>query len=67
MHGIDEGCQFSSYFDFDYYRANNKDLANLDNNELLQHFEIHGMDEGSKSSSSFNAFSSVNSWAIVED
>ncbi|MEW6499385.1 MAG: hypothetical protein AB1589_43990, partial [Cyanobacteriota bacterium] len=53
--GLNEGRQFSPYIDFNYYRANNSDLANLSNSQLLEHFVISGLNEGRKSSPFFDA------------
>ncbi|MBN3907588.1 MAG: hypothetical protein HWQ35_13820 [Nostoc sp. NMS1] len=54
--GVNEGRNFSSTFDVNYYRNVYSDLAaaGLNNQQLYQHFELNGLGEGRASSSSFN-------------
>jgi hypothetical protein len=63
--GLGEGRQFSQFFDVNYYRSNNADLAaaNFNNQQLLEHFEINGLGEGRLFSAPFdvNYYRSVNS------
>lgn len=43
--GKDEARKTNLNFDFDYYKENNKDLANMDNIELWNHFKNYGIFE----------------------
>lgn len=42
------------FIDLNFYRANNSDLTSLNNNQLLQHFQIYGISEERKSSPFFD-------------
>ncbi len=44
--GIDEGRSFSLAFDYNFYRADNPDLAGLGNRDLFNHFKTFGIEEG---------------------
>ena len=52
--GIDEGRSFSLAFDYNFYRADNPDLAGLGNRDLLNHFKTFGLQEGRKFSPFFD-------------
>ena len=58
--GINEGRQFSPFFDFNFYRANNQDLAKLTNSQLLEHFELYGLAQGRKSHPGNNTYQAQN-------
>ncbi|WP_375511092.1 hypothetical protein [uncultured Nostoc sp.] len=44
--GLNEGRPFSPLINFNFYRASNSDLANLNNSQLLDHLENNGVAEG---------------------
>lgn len=52
------GVDYSAVFDFDYYIANNADLAVLceDDVAALAHFVEHGMEEGRQGNEEFNVY-----------
>jgi Bacterial pre-peptidase C-terminal domain len=52
--GISQGRRFSLAYDSVHYKAVNSDLANLNNDALLQHFQQFGLNEGRASSALFN-------------
>ncbi|MBD0386338.1 MAG: hypothetical protein ICV54_07380 [Nostoc sp. C3-bin3] len=44
--GLNEGRSFSPLINFNFYRASNSDLANLNNSQLLDHLQNNGVAEG---------------------
>ncbi len=52
-----KGVDYSAVYDYEYYRANNSDLANAfgdDTDKYLWHFVEYGMAEGRQASAEFN-------------
>ncbi|MCJ8282808.1 MAG: CAP domain-containing protein, partial [Rivularia sp. ALOHA_DT_140] len=50
-YGLDNGLEFSSLVDLDFYRASNSDLADLTDRQAYEHLANYGISQGRKFSS----------------